>query len=89
MTERGEGARLVQEARQPPLERLEGRFRFRPNRLVFAPLREIAGEVLLDRDLELEVRIGREIGQAEAADPQSLLDLVFEQRIAFGIGRRR
>src|SRR5262249_46876319 len=84
VTERGERARLVEEARQAPLERLGCGLALRLHRLIVAALGEIAGQVLLDRDLEVEVRIGREIGQAEAADPQGLLDLVLVQRITLG-----
>jgi len=40
--------------------------------LILAALGEVAGQIFLDRDLEVEVRVGGEIGQAEAPDPESL-----------------
>ncbi len=86
MAERGERARLVEKPRKAPLERFGGRLGFGPDRLVLAALGEVAGQVLLDRDLEVEVRVGGEISQAEAPDPQSLLDAVFVQRITLGEG---
>jgi hypothetical protein len=47
---------------------------------------EVARQVLLDRDLEVEVRVGGEISQAEAPDPEGLLDAVFVQRMTSGEG---
>src|SRR5262245_47179303 len=84
MPERRERARLVEEARKAPLERIEARLPLGPDRLVIAALGEIAGQVLLDRDLEVEIRVRRQIGQPETADAQSLLDLVLVQRITPG-----
>ena len=81
MAERGERARFVEKPRKAPLERLRAGLGLRLDRLVLAALREVAGQVLLDRDLEVEVRVGREISQAEAPDPESLLDAVFVQLV--------
>src|SRR5258708_37177028 len=86
MAERGERARLVEKPGKAPLERFGVGLGLGQDRLVLAALCEVAGQVLLDRDLEVEVRVGGEIGQAEAPDPEGLLDAVFVQRITLGAG---
>ena len=77
MAERGERARFVEKPGKAPLERLRAGLGLRLDRLVFAALGEVAGQVLLDRNLEVEVRVSGEISQAEAPDSESLLDAVF------------
>jgi hypothetical protein len=54
--------------------------------LVFAANGEIAREVLFDRDFEVEVAVGGEIGHAKAADPESLLDTVLMEFTTPGKG---
>ena len=73
------GARLVEEALLAPVEVSAVSAERGRDRLVGAARRDVARQVLLQRDLEVEVGVGGEVGQAEAADAEQLLDAVFVQ----------
>ncbi len=88
MAERRHGARLVEKAPLAPVERVGGGRRARRDRIVGAARGDVVGQVFLDRDLEVEVRVGREVGQPEAAHAEHALDAVFLQRVARGKGIR-
>src|SRR5262245_49412227 len=89
MAERGERARLVEEALLAPAEGLGGVGRARADGLVAAARRDVARQVLLQRDLEVQVRVGGEVGQPEAAHPEELVDAVLLQAVARRKGLRR
>src|SRR5687768_13298147 len=84
MAERGQRARLVHEPLQPPLKRLRRLARLGVDRAVFGARGKVAGQVFLQCHLEVEVAVGGEIGQAEAARSQHRFDAVLVQRVAAG-----
>ena len=75
--ERGQGPRFVDESRATPIEAFEGRRRFHGDRMVRAAQRELGRQVFLDRDFQRQVAVGRQVSQAEAANPKGGLDAVF------------
>jgi len=71
-----------------PLERLRAGLGLRLDRLILARWARSPGRYSLIATLRFEVRVGGEIGQAEAPDPESLLDAVFVQCITWEAIRR-
>lgn len=84
MLEPGERARLLQEALESPAVvgfALGAEWHHRACRsATLYARRELAGQVLLDRDRLLKVRIPSEVSDAEAADAEHLVEPVLVQR---------
>jgi len=88
MPEAGQGARLFEEALQALGEVLGVMVRPGTHAAVVAAAGELRGQVFLDRDVSVEMNVGGQVGDAEAALAEHRLDPVFVQTVAFGQGDR-
>src|SRR2546427_11503537 len=84
--ERGEGARLVEKAAPAPVEDFRALVGARCDRAVGRARGNVGRQVFLDRDPEVQVLVQREIGEAETANAEHLLDAGLLQRVARGQG---